>query len=47
MAKNDWEHDDFDIFELYTMYIKKLRQFFYRIYPLTCLNIHVKIHQFC
>ena len=46
-AMNDWEHDDSDIFQaLYNVY-KKLQQFFYHTYLLTCLNIHVYIHQFC
>ena len=28
MAKNEWENDDSNFFEIYTVYIKKLGQFF-------------------
>ena len=42
-AKNEWENDTLALFDLYTMYIKNLRQYFFCIYLLTCLNKDVSI----
>ena len=45
MANKEWENDDsYFLFELYTVYTKKLGQFFFHTYLLTCLK---KMHQFC
>ena len=44
-AKNEWENlMTLIFFELYTVYIKKLEQFYFHAYLLTCLN---KDNQFC
>ena len=38
-AKNEWENlMSLTFFELYTVHIKKLGQFFFRTYSLTCLT---------
>ena len=39
MAKNEWENlMILTFFELYTVYIKKLGQFFFHTYSSSCLN---------
>ena len=40
-AINEWEHDGFDILRALHNVYKKLGQFFYPNYLLTCLNIYV------
>ena len=38
IPKNEWENDGSDFFELYTVHILKLGQFFFPTYLLSCLN---------
>ena len=40
-AWNEWENDDSDFFELYTVYIKKLGQFFSILYSLRVYSKHL------
>ena len=41
MAMNEWENCNSDTARALYIVHKKLRQFFYHTYLLTCLNIHV------
>ena len=37
-ATNEWKNDGTGILRVYAVYMKKLGQFFFHIYSLTCLN---------
>ena len=40
---NQWENDDSDSLQLYTVSIKKIEKSFFHAYSLTCLNKNISV----